>query len=179
MAIEKKSSLDSLSDWLKLQLDFQARLMDETFRYLRRLQGAVAPVTPGTVLLPERGTDLNATTEPGGEFEIALEVQNQQRVHAVAAPALDPLVSSTGTTWYPEAIFTPSFALVAPDESLKVLVRISVPALLPAGTYVGALSLRGFRKNAFRLSVEVRSTNAAASSPRKARNAKQRKARKP
>jgi hypothetical protein len=136
-------------------MDFQARLADETLRYLRRIQGATAPVTPGTVLLPETGTDLSAQAEPGGKFEITLEVKNYQRVHAVAAPALDPFFSPSGTTWYPEADFSPAFSLIAPDEAIKLVVRVSVPAALPAGTYIGALSLRGLGQPVFRLSVRV------------------------
>ena len=31
----------------RLQTEFQARLADETLRYLRRLQGSVAPASPG------------------------------------------------------------------------------------------------------------------------------------
>lgn len=165
-----------LVDWLRLQMNFQARLMDETMRYLRQLQGAAAPVTPGTVLLPERGTELKATTEPGAEFDVTLDVENHQRVHAVAAPALDPLVSSSGTTWYPEATFAPGFALLAPDEKLKIVVHVSTPSVLPVGSYVGALSLRGFRHTAFRLVVEV---TAKATSPvqssRRASKARRRK----
>ena len=176
MADDKNNPQGPCADWLRVQMNFQARLMDETLRYLRQLQGAVAPVTPGTVLLPERGTELKATTEPGAEFEVALEVHNQQRVHAVAAPVLDPLVSSSGTTWYPEATFTPGFALLAPEQSLKIVVRVSAPSLLPAGSYVGALSLRGFRHTAFRLTVDVK-TNASSSagSRRRARRARPRK----
>ena len=152
---DEKSPQNPLSDWLRLQSDFQARLADETLRYLRRLQGAVAPVTPGTVMVPEDGTDLKANAKPGGTFEITLEVKNYQRVHAMAAPVLDPMVSSSGTTWYPEAEFSPEFSLVAPDENIKCLVRVSVPSALPVGAYTGALSLRGLRQQAFRLSVEV------------------------
>jgi len=139
---------------------------NETIRYLRRLQGALAPVTPGTVLLPEEDADLKARAVPGSTFEIALGVTNYQRVHAVAVPALDPLVSSSGTTWYPEADFSPEFSLVAPDESMKFLVRVSVPEALPGGTYVGALSLLGLRQQVFRLSVEVENANVSASTSR-------------
>jgi hypothetical protein len=151
----EKPSQNPLSDWLRLQLEFQGRLADETLRYLRRLQGAAAPVTPGTVLLPEAGTELHAETVSGGSFEVTLEVENLQRVHSIAAPVLDPLVSASGTTWYPEADFTPSFSLVAPDERIKFLVCVSVPQVLPPGTYVGALSLRGLRQMAFLLTVVV------------------------
>jgi hypothetical protein len=152
---QDKNAPNLLSDWIRLQADFQARLTDETFRYLRRLQGAVAPVTPGTVLLPEEGTDLKALATPGGAFEITLEVKNDQRVHAAVVPALDPLVSVNGATWYPDVQFSPEFSLVAPEETLKLLIRVSVPPALPEGTYVGALSLRGLQQQAFRLSVEI------------------------
>ena len=51
--------------------------------------------------------------------------------------------------------FAPEFSLVAPDENIRFLVRVAVPSALPVGTYTGALSLRGLRQQAFRLSVEV------------------------
>ena len=146
---------DLLSNWLRLQVEFQGRLADETLRYLRRLQGAAAPVTPGTVLLPETSTELRANAVPGESFEVTLEVENLQRVHSIAAPVLDPLVSASGTTWYPEADFSPSFSLVAPESVIKFVVSISVPLSLPLGTYIGALSLRGLRNMVFRLTVVV------------------------
>jgi hypothetical protein len=119
------------------------------------------------VLLPESGTELRAKAVPGSSFEVALEVENCQRVHSVAAPVLDPLISSTGTTWYPEADFSPTFALIAPDNTIKFVARVSVPASLPAGTYIGALALRGIRQRAFLLTVSVSSndTPTAASEP--------------
>jgi hypothetical protein len=156
MSDENKSSAQNpLSEWLRLQMDLQAKLADETLRYLRRLQVAAAPVTPGTVLVPEAGTQLTAKASSGGSFEVTLEVENCQRVHAVAAPVLDPLVSLSGTTWYPETDFTPAFMLISPDETVKFVVRVSVPASLPAGTYTGALSLLGMRQRTFLLSVIV------------------------
>jgi len=158
---KEESPKNPLSDWLHLQADFQARLADETLRYLRRLQGAAAPVTPGTVLVPEDGSELTARTKSGGSFEITLDVKNYQRVHAMAAPALDPMVSSSGITWYPEAEFSPEFSLVAPDESIKFVLRVNVPAILPSGTYIGALSLRGLRQQIFRISVDVSGSKAA------------------
>ena len=155
MTDKTEKTHDPLSDWLRLQLEFQGKLADETLRYLRRLQGAAAPVTPGTVLLPETGTELRADAVPGGSFEVTLEVENLQRVHSIAAPVLDPMVASSGTTWYPEADFSPAFSLVAPDSMIKFRVRVSVPSSLPPGTYTGALSLRGLRQMAFRLTVVV------------------------
>jgi hypothetical protein len=151
------NSQNPISEWIRVQADFQARLTNETFRYLRRLQGAVAPVTPGTVVLPEERFDLNARAVPGGTFEITLEVKNYQRVHAVAAPGIDPLVSSSGTTWYPEVDFLPEFSLIGPDQTVEFQVRVSVPPNLPTGNYMGVLSLRGLRQQVFRFSVEVSS----------------------
>lgn len=152
---EDKSSQSPLSDWIRLQADFQARLTNETFRYLRRLQGTIAPVTPGTVVLPEERIELNARAVPGGTFEITLEVKNYQRVHAVAAPGIDPLVSSSGTTWYPDVDFLPEFSLIGPDQTVEFQMRVSVPPNLPAGNYIGVLSLRGLRQQVFRFSVKV------------------------
>jgi hypothetical protein len=151
------NSQNPISEWIRVQADFQARLTNETFRYLRRLQGAVAPVTPGTVVLPEERFDLNARAVPGGTFEITLEVKNYQRVHAVASPGIDPLVSSSGTTWYPEVDFLPEFSLIGPDQTVEFQVRVSVPPNLPTGNYMGVLSLRGLRQQVFRFSVEVSS----------------------
>jgi hypothetical protein len=151
------NSQNPISEWIRVQADFQARLTNETFRYLRRLQGAVAPATPGTVVLPEESFDLNARAVPGGTFEITLEVKNYQRVHAVAAPGIDPLVSSSGTTWYPEVNFLPEFSLIGPDQTVEFQVRVSVPPNLPTGNYMGVLSLRGLRQQVFRFSVEVSS----------------------
>lgn len=152
---QDKNPPNPVADWIRLQSDFQARLTDETFRYLRRLQGAVAPVTPGTVLLPEDGPDLKAVATPGGAFEITLEVTNVQRVHAAGVPALDPLVSADGATWYPDVQFSPEFSLVAPEETVKFVIRVAVPQAVPDGTYIGVLSLRGLRQQTYRLSVEV------------------------
>jgi hypothetical protein len=97
-------------------------------------------------------------------------VKNYQRVHAMAAPALDPMVSSSGITWYPEADFSPEFSLVAPDESIKFVVRVSVPAALPSGTYTGALSLRGLRQQVFRISVDINDSKAADRQSRSSEN---------
>jgi len=163
MTDETEKTPNQLSDWLRLQLEFQGRLADETLRYLRRLQGAAAPVTPGTVLLPETGTELRGEAVPGGSFEVTLEVENLQRVHSIAAPVLDPMVASSGTTWYPEADFSPAFSLVAPDSMIKFVIKVSVPPSLPPGTYTGALSLRGLQQMAFRLTVVVSEPHAAVS----------------
>lgn len=43
------SGASPFSELLRLQTDFQARLADETFRYLRRLHGTLGPGAPGTV----------------------------------------------------------------------------------------------------------------------------------
>jgi hypothetical protein len=155
MTEKTEKTQNPLSEWLRMQLEFQGKLADETLRYLRRLQGAAAPVTPGTVLVPETSTELRAEAIPGGSFEVALEVENLQRVHSIAAPVLDPMVASSGTTWYPEADFSPAFALVAPDSVTKFAAKVSVPSSLPPGTYTGALSLRGLRQQVFRLTVAI------------------------
>lgn len=175
MTAEDPKPSESLSEWLRLQQDFTARLTDETLRYLRRLQGALAPITPGTVLLPENGSNLDARASPGGSFELTVDIHNYQRVHSVAAPSLDPLVSASGTTWYPAADFTPEFSLVPPDESVKFVVRVSVPETLPSATYVGALTFRGFRQSAFRISVNVANAKTAAPSKKKRARGKRRK----
>ena len=70
------------ADLLRLQTEFQARLGEETIRYLRRLQGALGPASPGTIVLAEK-TPLAAEGVPGGRTELRLELENLQRVHCV------------------------------------------------------------------------------------------------
>ena len=45
-------SKSPMAGLLKLQTEFYTRLTEETLKYLRHIQAASLPSTPGTVLLP-------------------------------------------------------------------------------------------------------------------------------
>lgn len=146
----------AFGDLLRLQSDFQARLAEETLRYLRRLQGAAAPAVPGTVLLPEGDVELKASGAPGTAVELRLEVENRQRVHCVVTPMLSPLVAASGVTWFPAASPEPASTLLAPAETRELTIALPLPAELPAGAYRGALILQGFRDGALPVVIEAR-----------------------
>ena len=151
----------AFAEMFRLQSEFQARLAEETLRYLRRLQGAVVPAAPGTVVLPDGELELDANGVPGGSVDIRVEVENLQRVHCMVTPQLTPLVSAVGVTWFPATGQGGESRLVAPNAVEQVAIPVSVPAELPDGEYRGALVLQGFRSN----SLPVRITVRAASQP--------------
>lgn len=70
----------AFAELIRLQTEFQARLAEETLRYLRRLQGAVGPSVPGTVVLADATLQLNATGSPGQSVELRLEVERTASV---------------------------------------------------------------------------------------------------
>ena len=140
---------------VRLQTEFQARLAEETLHYLRRLQGAAAPATPGTVLLPDEGTLLRGSGSRGSVVELSLEVENRQRVHCLVSPLLGPLVNADGVTWFPEVEALPSTALVPPGEAREQRLRVVVPMDIPFATYRGALLLQGFGDGALPVAIEV------------------------
>ncbi|MGH9267962.1 MAG: hypothetical protein ACRD0D_07280, partial [Acidimicrobiales bacterium] len=142
------AALGQFGDLLRLQAEFQARLAEETFRYLRRLQGMFEPHTPGTVVRPDEGTELRAEGAPGGVVQLRLDIENRQRAHCVARPALTPLVGPGGATWFAAAEPDPVSTLLAPGEECCITVRVPLPDDLPAGTYRGSLLLQGFRNGA-------------------------------
>lgn len=146
---------DQFSELLRLQSEFHGRLTEETLRYLRRLQGAYAPAAPGTVVVPASAGELRATAPPGGSFDLAVEIENRQRVHCMVTPTLAPLVGASGITWFPEAEMAPPQSLLAPDEVARLSVKVALPANLPLGAYRGALILQGFGDGALALTVEV------------------------
>lgn len=159
------------ADLLRLQSEFQARLADETLRYLRRLQGALGPAAPGTVVVPDPEQELTATGLPGAVLELTLEVENRQRVHCVVTPMLSPLVGDGGATWFPEADLTPPSLLVAPGEVASLLLRVRIPAALPLGSYRGSLLLHGFREGGLPVTLTA-GEQPAAQVPRKPRRAR-------
>jgi hypothetical protein len=150
------------SELLRLQSEFQSRLADETLRYLRRLQGALGPAVPGTVVVPEGPERLHAEGPPGGRVEMTLNIENRQRVHSMTSAMLSPLVGSGGATWFPEVELTPPSLLVAPGEVGTLAIAIRLPAELPPDTYRGSLLLHGFKEGGLPVSVAVIETAAKA-----------------
>jgi len=144
------------AELFRLQTEFQSRLADETLRYLRRLQGAAAPASPGTVMIPDGLTELKGAGVAGSPAELKLEVENLQRVHSTATPMLSPLVSASGITWFPESESTPVSLLLAPGATAELRLRVAIPLQLPAGAYRGCLMLHGFRDGALPVVIEVR-----------------------
>lgn len=155
----------AFADLLRLQTDFQARLAEETLRYLRRLQGAAAPAAPGTVLVPDGEVELRGGAAPGASVELRLEVENRQRVHCVATPMLAPLVAASGVTWFPAADPDPGSTLLAPDESRELRIAVPLPAELPPGLYRGALVLQGFRDGGVPVAIEAKAPRAPRKRP--------------
>jgi len=135
-------------------------LAEETLRYLRRLQGASAPATPGTVLMPGSTVELQATGRPGETVVLTLEVENRQRAHSVVTPMLSPMASAYGATWFPAADPSPASLLLAPEEISTLTIRLALPDNLPVSVYRGALLLQGFREGAITVVIDVRSSPA-------------------
>ena len=149
-----------------LQQDFQARLADETLRYLRSLRGLLGPASPGTFVRPQPDLVLHGEGRPGDVTEIGFEVENQQQVHVIATPMLTPLVRADGTTWFPEAVAVPASTLVAPGAVGQLRISVNVPAEADAGRYDGALVLLGMKGAAVQVSFTIK--------PRPARGRRQR-----
>jgi hypothetical protein len=146
-----------LSELVRLQTEFQARLAEETISYLRRLQGAAAPASPGTVVMPDGDGTLHATAKPGGSAALELEIENRQRVHCMVTPALGQLVAPSGVTWMPAVEAAPPSLLVAPEQVVALALAVTVPTELPPDTYRGLLVLQGFRQNGIPVAVTVES----------------------
>ncbi|MEO8451711.1 MAG: hypothetical protein ABI647_18105 [Gemmatimonadota bacterium] len=145
----------AFAEMFRLQADFQARLAEETLRYLRRLQGSVMPAAPGTVVMPGQELELRAAAEPGAKAELGVEVENLQRVHCMVTPQLTPLVSAAGVTWFPATDPATASRLIAPNVIERLTVSVAIPQELPIGEYRGALLLQGFRKNSLPVVVSV------------------------
>jgi hypothetical protein len=142
------------ADLLRLQTEFQSRLGEETIRYVRRLQGAMGPASPGTVVLTDSATEITATAD-GAMVKLRLELENLQRVHSVVTPQITPLVSETGTTWFPASEAAAAFRILPPGAVESLEIGLDVPKQLPPGTYRGALVLLGFREGALPVRVVV------------------------
>jgi hypothetical protein len=145
----------ALSELFRLQADFQARLAEETLRYMRRLQGAVVPAAPGTVMMPADGLELRAVGQRGGRAELALEIENLQRVHCMVTPQLTPMVSAAGVTWFPEAEVATASRLLPPSAVERIAIPVTVPPELPDGEYRGALLLQGFRQSTVPVTITI------------------------
>jgi len=143
-------------DLMRLQAEFQARLAEETFKYLRHLQGILEPQAPGTVVQPDRdGAALRAEARPGDTVALDLEIENRQRAYCLIRPALTPLAGVGAVTWYPDVEMIPPSAVVAPGERCQLAIRVTVPASIPESTYVGSLLLPGFREGALALTLDI------------------------
>ena len=151
-----------------LQQDFQARLADETLRYLRSLRGLLGPASPGTFVRPQPGLALQGEGGTGDVTEIGFEVENQQQVHVIATPMLTPLVRADGTTWFPEAVAVPASTLIAPGAVGQLRILVNVPAQADPGRYDGALVLLGIKEqpSRFRSRSSPRRPGAGASASR-------------
>jgi hypothetical protein len=149
------SPTNPFTEVFRLQTEFQTRLAEETLRYLRKFQGALAPSAPGTVMLADEALELLGSGHPGSRVALSLEIENRQRVHTVVTPLLSPLVDASGTTWFPQADATPVSSLLAPDESRSVRVEVALPDELPRGKYRGALILQGFRNAGIPVTITV------------------------
>lgn len=168
---ESGGTTGAFSELLRLQTEFQARLAEETLGYLRRLQGASAPATPGTVLVPRDGAALAAGGQPGTSVELSVELDNRQRVHCLVTPMLGPLVSPGGVTWFPHTQRGTETTLVPPGQAQRQTLRVTIPIDLPPGVYRGALILQGFAGGGVPVSIDV-AAPAAARPPRQRAAAK-------
>src|SRR5260370_25727989 len=149
------------AELVKMQAEFQIRLVEETTRYLRRLQGIFEPRAPGTVPRPDGEALVSVPSMAGETVDLNVEVENRQRVHTMVTPSVTPLVESNGTTFFPAAEFSPPSRLLAPEEVVKLTILLPLPAELAPGTYRGMLILQGFREGGVPLVVEVSAPQAA------------------
>jgi hypothetical protein len=157
----ESSGEDSLAELLRLQAEFQAHLAEETLRYLRAVQATLAPRSPGTVVQPAPDARLEATAAPSEDVRLSFDLENRQRVHSQATPALTPLVADTGATWFPAARPDPVSTLVPPGEVVAFTIDVAVPADVPPGTYRGTLVLQGFRQDGLPVVITVVAPEAA------------------
>jgi len=164
MQISNDSPTDD-GGWAKLitlQSEYQARLTEETLKYLRSLQAAFSPRAPGTVV-QSSGQRLTGGGEPGGTVHLEIQVENRQRVHTPVSPAVTPLVGDDGSTWYPVARLEPVAMLIGPDETRSLSLTLELPADLPAGCFRGSLVLQGFLAEGVPIDITVRAPMAGPS----------------
>ena len=142
------------SQLIRLQSEYQARLAEETIKYLRGLQAAFIPRAPGTIVQPN-GARLTGSAAAGGSVTLHAEIENRQRVHTPVSPAVTPLVSDDGRTWYPVAELEPVAMLIGPDETSELSITLQLPDELAPGTFRGALVLQGFLVEGVPLEITV------------------------
>lgn len=147
----------SFDEFLRLQSEFQSRLLEETVSYMRRLQTAAMPASPGTVVKPARDEIVAASGVVGERIELGVEIENRQRVHCMVTPLLGALVSADGVQWSPEVRIGSSSLLVGPGEVATIVIDVQLPGELPEGTYRGALTLQGFSGGTLPVAIAVRS----------------------
>lgn len=145
------------AEMLKLQAEFQARLGEETVRYLRRLQETFAPAAPGTVLRAGKEDALEASAQPGASVDLKLALVNRQAAHCMVTPMLSTLVDELGTTWFPQCQPSPPSCLLAPAEQTEISIQLPLPADLPDGVFRGSLHLVGFRYGGIPVVIHVSS----------------------
>src|SRR2546429_9313671 len=108
MSNEQGDGGGTFSELLRLQTEFQTRLAEETLNYLRRVQGAAAPASPGTVLVPQDGDALTAAGTLGSTVQLPLDLGKPPRGHCLGAPMLSPPLHPAGGPWVPAAAPPPS-----------------------------------------------------------------------
>jgi hypothetical protein len=118
----------------------------------------MGPASPGTIVLADKTTEITATSD-GALVKLHLELENLQRVHSVVTPQITPLVSETGTTWFPASETASAFRILPPGAVESIEIGLEVPAHLPPGTYRGALVLLGFREGALPVRVTIPDSN--------------------
>lgn len=165
----------AFSEFIRLQTEFHARLAEETSKYLRRVQGAAIPTSPGTVVLPNVVSELRTKASPGTSAQLKLEIENLQKVHCVVTPMLSPLVETSGVTWFPAVEVAPATILLPPNQIANLAVGIAVPADIPAGIYRGILLLLGFKAGGIAVVVEVTKKKKSAATQAGLQAAKKRK----
>ena len=167
MTISNEGSGDDgrLGALVRLQSEYQARLTEETMRYLRSLQTAFSPKPPGTVV-QATGERLIASGSPGGSVSLDVEIENRQRAHIPVSPSVTPLVSDHGVTWYPVTELDPVALMISPDEKRSLSVTLRLPDELPVGLFRGSLLLQGFLAEGVPVEITVKKA-AVTRAPRK------------
>ena len=164
----EQSPSSPIGEILRLQTEFQARLAKETLGYLRRLQGALSPSAPGTVLSTQGEAALSASGRPGDAVDLRLEIENRQRAHCVATPMVSPLMDETGVTWMPAVETAPPSALLPPGQSTAIVMRLSIPFELAPGNYRGTLVLQGIRPRGIAVTISVKGAGSVDAATRSA-----------
>ncbi|MFC7530840.1 hypothetical protein [Actinoplanes sp. GCM10030250] len=141
-------------DLVRLQSEYQARLTEETLRYLRGVQAAFSPRAPGTVV-QTAGVQVRVSGLPGSRVDVKFSVENRQRVHTTVVPAISLMINDEGWTWYPRAEPSPAALVLAPQDVVTVSMSVELPAELPPGVFRGSIILQGFLPDPMPLQITV------------------------